>query len=80
MAQALRDCGFTVQVYGKQINFQRAGVSGSYSNGRFSATDGFDADEVKRAFGKQALKASAKKFGWDLITDKSGKAKLRKRI
>lgn len=85
LAEALRAAGYNVSVYGKTIygktiQFSKGSVSGSYSNGRFSATEGFDVDEVKRNFGKQALKAAGRKFGWDLITDPSGKMKLRKRI
>ena len=80
LADALRALGYSVQVYGKQIQFQGNGVSGSYSNGQFRATDGFDADAVKREFGKKAVQKAAKRFGWDLVTAKDGKMKLRKRI
>lgn len=81
LAEALRAAGYTVNVYGKSIQFSRNGVSGSYSNGCFQTTGGdFDVDEVKRHFGKSVVKHAAKKYGWSLVTDKNGKMKLRKRI
>jgi hypothetical protein len=68
-----------VQVSGKQINFQRGSVSGSYYNGKFSTTGGdFDVDEVKKEFGRGAMKFAARRYGWT-FTEKNGKAEIRKR-
>jgi len=79
LAEALRALGYVVDIYGKQIQFSRNGVRGSFYNGQFRVGDGFDSTEVKRAFGKQAVKSAAKKYGWTVV-EKDGRMKLQKRI
>lgn len=82
LAEALRELGFTVHQFGKSLNFYKSGVSGTYSNGRFSTTNSaedLNVDQIKQSFGRNVVKAAAKKFGWAVKTQPNGKIKLTKR-
>lgn len=82
LAEALRELGYTVHQYGKSLNFYKAGVSGTYSNGQFSTANSAEAlnvDQIKQSFGRNVVKTAARKFGWSYKEQPNGKIKLTRR-
>lgn len=76
LAQALRDLGYNATRVGDVIRFQGNGISGVYRNGRFDTQDGeIDVQQVRDAFGKQAVKAACRKYGWKFV-QKGGKTQI----
>jgi hypothetical protein len=81
LAAALTKLGYRVVRQGDTLRFDGHGVIGTYANGEFQ-TSGyaqFDVDEVKKEFGKQVVRKSARQYGWD-VTEDGDNLQIRKRI
>jgi hypothetical protein len=78
---AMQARGFTVSRSGQSISFYGHGYSGTYSNGRFRAQQGFEqhVDGIKQEFSKASIRYAAKKMGWPLKSLGATKMRLEKR-
>lgn len=68
---ALTSLGYSVGQTHKGLSFSKYGANGTFVNGEFKATingreEDFDVNEVKRAYSKEVVKATSKRFGWNL--------------
>lgn len=71
LADAMREQGYTVQQNGETLRFNKAGLSGSYSNGKFHTQSPaygeavpFNVDAIKQSFGTGVMRKAAKQYGW----------------
>jgi hypothetical protein len=82
LAEAMRLQGFTVTRSGQTLSFYGKGYSGTYGGGQFMAEQGFEqhTTEIKRGFAVQAVKAAAKKHGWEVVQKNGQTTGIRRRV
>ena len=69
LATALERLGYAVaRVPEGMLVFRKDGQSGSYAprTGRLELAQGWDVNEIKRAYSEQTVESQARKFGWQL--------------
>ena len=69
LTTALERLGYAVaRVPEGMLVFRKDGASGSYDprTGRLELAQGWDVNEIKRAYSEQTVESQARKFGWQL--------------
>jgi hypothetical protein len=81
---ALKSLGYRVQDLGETVVFRtREGVDAIFANGKLTlnsygnAAENFNVNPIKKAYSVEVVKASAKKFGWNLTQDKQEQFKFK---
>lgn len=77
ITHALEYEGYTVNRVGSQVSFQKSSLDGgTFSNGVFRATQGFDVDAVKRNYATESVKRTAARMGWRVKIDAKNPQKM----
>jgi hypothetical protein len=69
LATALERLGYTAAFVPEgMLVFRKDGASGSYDSrsGRLELAQGWDVNEIKRAYSEQTVESQARKYGWQL--------------
>jgi hypothetical protein len=78
MAQALRELGHEVTASGTRLYFGRASVMDT-ATGKTELEKGITVAEIKQAYAAQTVKATAKRYGWQLKEVSKFKFEITKR-
>jgi hypothetical protein len=80
---ALKSLGYRVQDLGETVVFRTSqGVDAIFAKGKLTlnsygtAAQNFDVNPIKKAYSVEVVKASAKKYGWNLTQDKQSAFKF----
>jgi hypothetical protein len=69
LTAALEKLGYEVtRASAAVLIFRKDGASGSYDaqSGRLGLAEGWDVNEIKRAYSEQVVESQARRFGWQL--------------
>jgi hypothetical protein len=89
LKSGLEGLGYRVTVTQRGLSFSKAGEQGTFENGQFNATiqrsrysnsEEFDVNAVKRAYSKEIIKYTSKRFGWAMEEDSETAGKIKKRV
>jgi hypothetical protein len=83
-ASALREEGYEVSELATQLRFVGATFEGTFANGKLTVTgnrtfDIADQNALKRAYSRQVVAASARRFGWQVKKTEDTKLTLQRR-
>jgi hypothetical protein len=87
LSTALENLGYKVTMKKGVLHFTSQGydyVEGTFENGQFNVTldarKKFDIDAIKRAYSREVVRITAKRFGWTLSEESEGVYEARRRF
>lgn len=81
LRKALEALGFTVREAGAgRLTFQRDGLYGSYQDGKITAPDWFDPQELQQQYSEELVRVKATRAGWRVKKTAKGKLQLVRRV